>query len=148
MPSASMKMLIELTNNDLDQEEQCLGKLNSEQAKASEQLTMLKQYREDYTSRLLETSKNGVSVASYHNFYRFIGTLDQAITQQSALIEQFTPKIEAQKKQWLEAKQRLNAYQTLQDRRDAEQAQRLARQEQRDNDELSAAMHYRLHHTN
>lgn len=148
MPNASMKMLIELTNNDVDQEERRLAKLNSEQAKASEQLTMLKHYREDYTNRLLDSSKSGVSVANYHNFYRFIGTLDQAISQQSTVLEQFTRKIEVQQKQWLDAKQRLNAYQTLQDRRNAEQAQRLARQEQRDNDELSAAMHYRLHHTN
>ena len=148
MPNASMRMLIELKSNEVDQEEQRLAKLNSEKSKAANQLTMLKQYREDYTDRLLEASKNGVSMANYHNFYRFIGTLDQAITQQDVVLGQFDRKIDVQQKKWLDAKQRLNAYQTLQDRREAEQAQRLARQEQRDNDELSAAMHYRLHHTN
>ena len=147
MPNtSSMNMLIELTNNDVDQEEQRLAKLNSERAKASEQLTMLKQYREDYTSRLLETSKQGVSMANYHNFYRFIGTLDQAITQQGTVIEQYAEKIELQQQKWLDAKQRLNAYEAIQHRRDTERNERLARQEQRDNDELSAAMHYRLHH--
>ena len=148
MPKASMQMLIELANNETDQQEQRLAKLNLEKNKAQDQLSMLKQYREDYTSRLLQSSQAGVSVANYHNFYRFIGTLDKATAQQALLVEQFAPKIKAQQQQWQAAKQRLNAYQTLQDRRNQEQAARVARQEQRDNDELSAAMHYRLHHTN
>ncbi len=147
MPNASMKMLIELTENQTDQEKQRLEKLNIERNKASEQLTMLGQYREDYTNRLLQASQTGVSVANYHNFYRFIGTLDQAITQQTTLIEQLKIKITAQQQQWLAAKQRLNAYETLQNRRNQEENTRKARQEQRDNDELSAAMHYRLHHS-
>lgn len=87
-------------------------------------------------------------MSNYHNFYRFIGTLDQAITQQNSLLEHLEAKITQQQQQWLAAKQRLNAYQTLQERRDQQQAERLARLEQRENDELSAAMHYRLRQFN
>lgn len=148
MPNASMKMLIMLAENQAEQQKERLQRLNAERNKADAQLAALKEYRVDYTDRLTQASRNGVSVANYHNFYRFIGTLDQAITQQNSQLEQLTTKITEQQQHWLSAKQRLNAYQTLQDRRDYEQAQILLRQEQRDNDELSAAMHYRQHHTN
>lgn len=147
MPSSSMNTLIDLADNQLDQQTQRLQRLNTDRNNAQQQLEALKQYREDYSTRLLQSSQSGVSVANYHNFYRFIGTLDQAITQQNSLLEQLQLKITEQQQHWLEAKQRLNAYQTLQQRRDDEKAQRLTRQEQRDNDELSAAMHYRLHHS-
>ena len=148
MPNSSMKTLIDLAENEVDQQEERLQQLNTEKSKANTQLAALKEYRVDYTDRLLQASQNGVSVANYHNFYRFIGTLDQAITQQTGILEQLEIKITKQQQYWITAKQRLNAYQTLQERRDYEQAQRASRQEQRDNDELSAAMHYRLNHIN
>ena len=148
MPNSSMKTLIHLSENDIEQQTRRLQQLNTEKNNAENQLQALKQYREDYTTRLLEASQSGVSVANYHNFYRFIGTLDQAITQQNSLLTQLQSKTAEQQQHWLAAKQRLNAYQTLQQRRDDEQAQHLLRQEQRNNDELSAAMHYRLHHLN
>ncbi len=148
MSSSSMKTLIDLAENDINQQTQRLQRLNADKVGADNQLAALKQYREDYSNRLLQSSQAGVSMANYHNFYRFIGTLDQAITQQNSLIEQLNVKIQEQQQHWFAAKQRLNAYQTLQERRDYEQAQHLLRQEQRTNDELSAAMHYRLHHTN
>lgn len=148
MPNASMKTLIHLSENEIDQQTRRLQQLNTEKNNAENQLVALKQYREDYTTRLLEASQAGVSVANYHNFYRFIGTLDQAITQQNGLLKRLEEQTAEQQQYWLAAKQRLNAYQTLQERRDNDQAQRVLRQEQRDNDELSAAMHYRLHHLN
>ena len=148
MPNSSMKTLIALAQEDLDNQTQRLQRLNTDKTNAQNQLVALQQYREDYSNRLLQSSQTGVSVANYHNFYRFIGTLDQAISQQNSLIAQLDAKIKTQQQHWLAAKQRLNAYQTLQERRDSEQAQRALRQEQRQNDEISAAMHYRLHHSN
>lgn len=148
MSNASMQTLIELAKNEVDAQAQRLQRLNTDKTHANNQLTALKQYREDYTDRLIQSSQTGVSVANYHNFSRFIGTLDLAITQQNSLIEQLDVKVKTQQQYWVAAHQRLNAYQTLQSRRDSEQAQRISRQEQRDNDALSAALHYRLHHTN
>ncbi|HHU95410.1 MAG TPA: flagellar export protein FliJ [Alcaligenaceae bacterium] len=148
MPNSSMKTLIALAQEDLDKQTQHIQRQNTDKTNAQHQLVALQQYREDYSNRLLQSSQTGVSVANYHNFYRFIGTLDQAISQQNSLIAQLDAKIMTQQQHWLAAKQRLTAYQTLQERRDSEQAQRILRQEQRQNDEISAAMHYRLHHSN
>lgn len=148
MPNASMKTLIGLAENEVDQHSKLLQRLNAERSQASTQLDALHQYRLDYSDRLLQASQTGVTMSNYHNFYRFIGTLDQAITQQNSLLGHLDAKITQQQQQWLAAKQRLNAYQTLQDRRDQEQAVHQARVEQRENDELSAAMHYRLRQFN
>ncbi|MEZ2623752.1 flagellar export protein FliJ [Paenalcaligenes hominis] len=148
MPNASMHTLIQLAENEVEQHTDHLQRLNSERQQASQQLSTLHQYRLDYSDRLLQASQSGVTMSNYHNFYRFIGTLDQAITQQNSLLEHLESKITQQQQQWLAAKQRLNAYQTLQDRRDQAQAEHRARVERRENDELSAAMHYRLRQFN
>lgn len=148
MPNASMKTLIHLAENEVDQHSDSLQRLNNERTQASTQLSTLQQYRLDYSDRLLQASQSGVTMSNYHNFYRFIGTLDQAITQQNSLLELLEVKITQQQQQWLAAKQRLNAYQTLQERRDQQHAERLTRLEQRENDELSAAMYYRLRQFN
>lgn len=148
MPKSSMKTLIGLAENEVEQQTKFLQRLNTERNQASTQLDTLHQYRLDYSDRLLQASQSGVTMANYHNFYRFIGTLDQAITQQNGLLGHIDAKITQQQQQWLAAKQRLNAYQTLQDRRDQQLAIDRARSEQRENDELSAAMHYRLRQFN
>ena len=148
MPKSSMKLLIEMATEQLQQQQQQLQRLNSERNQATTQLSALQQYRYDYSERLQQTSQQGLTVSNYHNFYRFIGTLDQAIEQQNTVLGQLDRKVSQQQQNWLSAKQRLNAYQALQDRRDNEHAQQLMRAEQRQNDELSAAMHYRLKHAN
>ncbi|MEZ2720676.1 flagellar export protein FliJ [Paenalcaligenes hominis] len=148
MPNTSMHTLIHLAENEVEQQTDYLQRLNSERNQASEQLSTLQQYRLDYSDRLLQASQSGVTMSNYHNFYRFIGTLDQAITQQNSLLEHLELKITQQQQQWMAAKQRLNAYQTLQNRRDQAQAEHQARLEQRENDELSAAMLYRLRQFN
>ncbi len=148
MPNASMKTLIHLAENEVDQQIKLLQRLNSERQQAAIQLDTLHQYRVDYSDRLLQASQTGVTMSNYHNFYRFIGTLDQAITQQNSLLGHLDKKISVQQQHWLAAKQRLNAYQTLQERRDQQALATQARIEQRENDELSAAMHYRLRHAN
>lgn len=148
MPKASMKTLIHLAENDVEQQTKLLQQLNTDRNQASAQLEMLHQYRTDYSERLLQASQTGVTMSNYHNFYRFIGTLDQAITQQNSLLGHIDQKISVQQQHWLAAKQRLNAYQTLQERRDQQALIQQARLEQRENDELSAAMHYRLRQFN
>lgn len=148
MPNASMKTLIGLAENEVEQHTKLLQRLSTERNQASTQLDTLHQYRLDYSDRLLHASQSGVTMSNYHNFYRFIGTLDQAITQQNSLLGHIDAKITQQQQQWLAAKQRLNAYQTLQERRDQQRALDQARIEQRENDELSAAMHYRLRQFN
>lgn len=148
MPNTSMHTLIHVAENEVEQQTDYLQRLNSERNQASEQLSTLQQYRLDYSDRLLQASQSGVTMSNYHNFYRFIGTLDQAITQQNSLLEHLELKITQQQQQWMAAKQRLNAYQTLQNRRDQAQAEHQARLEQRENDELSAAMLYRLRQFN
>lgn len=148
MPNTAFLRLIEVAEDQLDRQTKTLQQINQAQQNAQLQLSTLHQYREDYTLRLQQTSQSGVSMANYHNFYRFIGTLDQAISQQNGVVAQLEEKAAQQQQHWLEAKQRLNAYQTLQQRRDNEVLEQRARQEQRLNDELSAAMFYRTHLAN
>ena len=99
MPNTSMNMLIHLAENEVGQHVDLLQRLNSERSQASTQLSTLRQYRHDYSDRLLQASQSGVTMSNYHNFYRFIGTLDQAITQQNSLLEHLEAKITQQQQQ-------------------------------------------------
>lgn len=148
MPNSVFVRLIDLAEQQLEQQQTNMLRANQEHQQAQQQLGALQQYREDYAQRLLQTSQSGMSMANYHNFHRFIGTLDQAISQQNRVIQQISQQVAKQQQRWLAAKQRLNAYETLQKRRDVAAAEQLLRQEQRQNDELSSAMFYRAHHAN
>ena len=141
----SLDMLIELSEHRRDEIAQRLAALNQSHTAAQQQLTMLHEYRQDYAQRLLEAGQNGVAMSNYMNFQRFIGTLDDAIQQQNTILGQLSEKISKEQSMWLEEKKRLHAYETLHARRHAEWQRTQARQEQRLNDEFSAALFQRLH---
>lgn len=145
--SNAFDLLIELSTHQTNEVAQKLGKLVTEREQAGLQLEALNQYRLDYAQRLLEAGQSGVTMSNYMNFRRFIGTLDEAIQQQNKLVDILNQKIVQQQAIWIEEKQRLNAYETLQERRRAELSLANSRREQRLNDEMSASLFQRAQHS-
>ncbi|HLS42863.1 MAG TPA: flagellar export protein FliJ [Paenalcaligenes sp.] len=133
-------LLIELANHQTNEVAQRLSALITERNAATEQLDALHVYRLDYAQRLLEAGKSGVAMSNYLNFRRFINTLDEAIQQQNSRLDVLNQRVQYEQSQWLEEKQRLNAYETLQKRRHNEWLNASRRHEQRVNDEMSAAL--------
>lgn len=144
-PSSSFDLLIELTTHQTNEVAQQLSVLINERNDALQQMDALNDYRLDYAQRLLEAGQNGVAMSNYLNFRRFINTLDEAIQQQNKRLELLNQRVAEQQLVWLEEKQRLNAYETLQDRRRTAMALANRKREQRLSDEMSAALFLRAH---
>lgn len=134
----SLDLLIDVTNEAVDDAAKSLQTAASNRDKAQEQLDMLHTYRLDYAQRLLDSAEGGVTASNYLNFRRFLNTLDDAILQQNNIVAQSESKLAAGRQQWQAEKQRLGAYEALQTRQRQQQALQDARREQRASDEIAA----------
>lgn len=135
--------LIKLSQHSVDQAQNNLGRLINERHQAGQQLAMLEGYRQDYTARLNNVGQTGMTASNYHNFSRFLATLDNAIMQQTNVMTQLDHKIQTSTKHWRHEQQRLLSYETLQTRRLQEHNAVANRREQIITDELSANIHRR-----
>lgn len=135
--------LIDLAQHATDQAAKQLQSLAKAKTDANAQLDMLLSYRQDYAERMQQAAGKGLSASNYHNFHRFIATLDEAIVQQNANIRKLDAEFEQCRLQWLDEKRKLNAYETLLQRQQARQQVIQNRQEQRLNDESSANLYRR-----
>ncbi|MCX5590571.1 flagellar export protein FliJ [Alcaligenes endophyticus] len=140
-PSNSLDLLVDLGQNHLEQAGQQLHSISSQQRAAAEQLEMLQGYRQDYAQRLLEAGRTGLTMSNYHNFVRFIATLDEAIQQQNKILQKLDDKVSASRDNWNEKRVRVNAYETLVERRQYRALKEQARQEQIQTDEISARLY-------
>ena len=134
----ALNVLIEVTNEALDEAAKSMQKAADERNKAQEQLEMLHSYRLDYAQRLLESAEGGLTASNYLNFRRFLATLDDAISQQNNIVAQSESRLEAGRQQWYAEKRRLSAYEALHSRQLQQHARREARREQRASDEIAA----------
>ena len=139
-----LPLLIELSQDKVDEAGQLLGKLTAQRRQAQDQLDMLDTYRADYTLRLQQATGEGISASNYHNFRRFIAVLDEAIFQQNRIIAQIDTKIEVGRQRWHTEKHRLNAFEILKTRQDQQWRYHQQRREQRVSDEISANLYHRF----
>jgi flagellar FliJ protein len=138
-----LPMLIELAQGKVDEIGRTLNELSTQRRHAKSQLDMLDGYRGDYTVRLQHATEAGLSASNYHNFRRFIATLDEAITQQNRIIAQIDSRIATGRQQWYVEQRRLSSYETLKVRRDKQMRYQEQRREQRTSDEISAGLYRR-----
>ncbi|OZI22357.1 flagellar export protein FliJ [Bordetella genomosp. 7] len=135
--------LIELAKENADDAARALGRLSTERNRAEQQLAMLQDYRQDYLQRLQAAMQSGMSAADCHNYQRFIGTLDDAISQQGAVLRQADAQLAQGKLHWQQQQRRLNSFDALAQRERRAHALRETRREQRASDEFAARRAYR-----
>ncbi|MDN5844212.1 MAG: flagellar export protein FliJ [Alcaligenaceae bacterium] len=138
-----LPMLINLAQDKVEEAGRTLHELSSQRTHAQSQLSVLDTYRSDYTQRLQQTTEGGVSASNYHNFRRFIATLDEAISQQNRVVAQIDARIQAGQQEWYAEKRRLSSFETLKARQDHQLRHHEQRLEQRASDEASANLHRR-----
>jgi len=131
--------LSELARTQTDESARRLGQLQSAQLSALQKLDLLVQYRQDYQEQLLHTlTNNGLSTGQWRNFQNFLATLDGAIEQQRAIVEQASARLDHGRVDWQQNKRRLNSFDTLAERVRQQELMVQAKREQRDSDERSA----------
>jgi flagellar FliJ protein len=118
-----------------------LGALNAEAAKAEAKLNMLITYREDYRERFRSSVQQDVHSAGWKNFQEFLVKLDEAIDQQRAVVLASQQAVHRGQREWQSRQKQVKAYDTLEQRHDLVQANRLKKLDQRLMDDFAARGH-------
>ena len=108
--------LRDLAEQDLERAAIYLGDMRRGQHAANEQLTMLLDYQDEYRNKLNDDMSSGIASTRWTNYHQFIQTLEKAIEQHRQQLNQWTQKVDQALNSWRDKKQRLQAWQTLQDR--------------------------------
>lgn len=130
--------LADLAQNDTDAAARELGRLQGLRTQAAQQLDALTQYRQEYRARMQAMAAEGMTSSRWHDFSRFLDSLDHAIRQQTAALDKAEANLLAGRANWQQQKRRQNSFDTLITRAEVREQQVAARREQRANDEYAA----------
>jgi flagellar FliJ protein len=105
---------------------------------SEKKLTDLESYRNGYVRDFDTRAKAGISAAAALNFQAFLSKLEDAMQQQTQLIETARKQRDAEQQKWRSAAQRAQAIDKTIVRWQGEEQHALDRREQRDSDERAA----------
>jgi flagellar export protein FliJ len=105
-----------LAETDVENAALRLGEMRRGFQKVEEQLQMLMDYQLEYQNSLNSDMSQGIASLRWQNYQQFIQTLEKTIEQHRQQLMQWNHKVEQALNFWREKKQRLQAWETLQDR--------------------------------
>lgn len=132
-----LKTLLELARDHTDEAGRKLSQLKVKWLEAEDKFQQLSAFREEYRNRLLHNTQQGMQMAAWREFQSFMQKLDRAIEMQGDEVAKSKLRWEAGQREWLEQQRKLKAYDTLSNRHHAKEAQREAKQEQKEQDEFA-----------
>lgn len=116
---SALATLKDLAEKEVDDAAVTLGDMRRGCQQAEEQLRMLMDYQNEYRNNLNLDMTQGIGSQRWQNYQQFIATLEKAIEQHRLQLTQWANKVDQALTCWREKKQRLQAWQTLQDRQSA-----------------------------
>jgi flagellar FliJ protein len=133
-----MVMLRDRAEEALTTTTQALGGVQQSLQQAVAQHQQLQSYQCEYQQSLRQGMMGeGMSVAHLINHQAFIVSLGLVVKQQESQIDRCEQAVARAKRRWIDDKQRLNAFETLLDRRQGAQALQEIRREQKVMDECA-----------
>lgn len=136
-----LQPLLDLSQLRLDEAARELGKLIAGEQEASQRLSMLVQYREEYHARFLAAAKSGIGRSEWSNYTHFLARIDDAIIPAALAVTQTQQKTLAGQQNWMGKHGRVRAFDTLADRHQSHVNSREQRAEQKASDEHGARRH-------
>ena len=115
----ALATLKDLAEKEVEDAARLLGEMRRGCQQAEEQLKMLMDYQLEYQNNLNNDMSQGIASLRWQNYQQFIQTLEKAIDQHRQQLIQWNNKVEQALTFWREKKQRLQAWQTLQDRQES-----------------------------
>ena len=112
----ALATLKDLAEKEVDDAAVLLVEMRRGCQQAEEQLKMLIDYQHEYRNNLNTDMGQGITSNRWINYQQFIQTLEKAIEQHRQQLNQWTQKVDQALNSWRDKKQRLQAWQTLQDR--------------------------------
>ena len=133
-----MVLLRDKAQETLTQTTRALGGAQQQLQQAMTQHEQLQHYEQEYQQSLRQGMMGGgMSVADLVNHQSFILSLKQVVKQQAGHVNACEQAVAEVKKNWVQNKQRLNAFETLIERRATAQALVQSRYEQKLLDEFA-----------
>ncbi|WP_299999445.1 flagellar export protein FliJ [uncultured Cedecea sp.] len=114
---SALDTLSELASQEVEKAAIMLGDMRRGCQHAEQQLDMLMNYQDEYRHSLNTNMSQGMPNARWHNYQQFILTLEKAIEQHRQQLMQWNHKVEQALEAWREKKKKLQAWQTLQERK-------------------------------
>lgn len=133
----SLQPLLEIMQNRADEATRRLGKLIACEQDAKARLQMLEQYRAEYAERMRDASAQGLTPGALRNYQEFLARIDQAITQQAAVVKHSEVQTAHGQQHWKSQNKQLKAIDTLAIRHETRERQREGKQEQKLLDEFT-----------
>ena len=112
----ALATLKDLAEKEVDDAAVLLGEMRRGCQQAEEQLKMLIDFQHEYRNNLNNDMGQGITSNRWINYQQFIQTLEKAIEQHRQQLNQWTQRVDQALNSWRDKKQRLQAWQTLQDR--------------------------------
>lgn len=132
-----LQPLLDLAQNHTDAAARELSVLKVRWLEAEEKFRQLAAYREDYRSKLLQTTRQGMQVSALRDFQLFLGKIEIAIRQQAEEVARCKKRWEDGRHEWQAKQLKLKAFDTLSQRHLSSERKREDKLEQREQDELS-----------
>ncbi len=130
--------LRELAQTAAEQAAVQLAQVRQSHQQMEQQLNMLIGYQDEYRVRLNQTlNVGGMSSASWQNYQQFLKTLELTIEQHKQQLRHWQAQLGLATEHWREKQQRLNAFETLEQRAEDSRKRQLDRIEQKQMDEYA-----------
>ena len=140
--SKAIQLLIERLLEAEDRAARAMAMARQDQQRYESQLEALNQYRENYSGQLTERGSKGLTSFQFGHYQAFINKLDHAAQQQLQGLRQVRQVTEKRRQEWLDIQQQRKALETLMSRKAAQEALKVARQEQKLLDEFATFRYF------
>lgn len=141
--TSTLDTLVQMTRELLDEASIRLANSRKSAKQAKDFLDTLLSYRSDYISEMQRLMRDGMSAMTLGHYRSFVGSLDHAIVQANTTLKGIEQSVSDNQANWIDQHQKVNAYETLIDRRAKTLRTKESRQEQRQTDEISAQLRVR-----
>jgi flagellar FliJ protein len=136
-----LQPLLDLSHIRLDEAARKLGQLINGEQEASQRLSLLVKYRQEYHARFLAAAKNGVGLGEWSNYTNFLARIGDAIAAAAQSVTLTRQRTAAGQQDWMGKHGRVRAFDTLADRHLSQIVCQQQRAEQKASDEYGARRH-------
>ena len=136
--SKRIQVIVDLKANQEQQALQSFGKCQSKHQETVKQIEHLTNYRQEYLDNFNARGSAGVSIHQLQEFRAFVVKLDTAIAGQEKVLQDLAEKLAKKREIWLQAHQKTNSLQKVQDSALLTEQVQLERREQKDQDERAS----------
>ncbi len=135
--TSPLATLIELAEKQTDEAAAKLGKAIHHSEELEQKLLLLKQYRDDYSTKMQTEMQSGKGMQQIRKFLLFLSKIDDAITGQHQLVIDGNRRVQIEQQHWQEQERKRLSYNTLEVRAEKVLQKKELMRDQKQNDEHS-----------